>query len=112
MEFTQEQKLNAQVIQKAWDDAQFMSDLKANPVSAMEKLTGHKISLPAGQKLVVVDQSDESTIYFNIPRKVDIDSLQLTEEQLEQVAGGITPTFIAFGYGFVTGVAVWAATHQ
>lgn len=112
MEFTLEQKLNAQVIQKAWDDPQFMSELKANPVSAMEKLTGHKMNLPAGQKLVVADQSDESTLYFNIPRKINIDSLQLTEEQLEQVAGGITPTFIAFGYGFMAGVAVWAAAHQ
>lgn len=112
MEFTQEQKLNAQVVQKAWEDAEFMSELKSNPVAAMEKLTGHKVSLPEGQKLVVVDQSDESTVYFNIPRRVDVDNLQLTEEELEQVAGGITPTFIAFGYGFTVGVAVWAATHQ
>lgn len=112
MEFTQEQKLNAQVIQKAWEDAQFMSDLKANPVAAMEKLTGQKISLPEGQKLVVVDQSDDSTVYFNIPRKINVDSMQLTEEELEQVAGGITPTFFALGYGFTVGVAVWAATHQ
>ncbi|MBK6948965.1 MAG: NHLP leader peptide family RiPP precursor [Haliscomenobacter sp.] len=112
METTQEQKLNAQVIQKAWEDAQFMSDLKANPVAAMEKLTGHKIGLPEGQKLVVVDQSDDSTVYFNIPRKINVDSMQLTEEELELVAGGITPTFIALGYGFMAGVAVWAAAHQ
>lgn len=112
MEFTQEQKLNAQVIQKAWEDDQFMSELKANPVAAMERLTGQKINLPAGQKLVVADQSDESTIYFTIPRKVNMDNLQLTPEQLEQVAGGLTPTFIALGYGFMAGVAVWAATHQ
>ena len=75
----------------------------ANPVATMEKLTGEKVNLPEGQKLTVVDQSDESTVYFNIPKRVEIDNLQLTEEQLEQVAGGITPTFIAFGYGFVVG---------
>ena len=83
----------------------------ANPVATMEKLTGEKVNLPEGQKLTVVDQSDESTVYFNIPKRVEIDNLQLTEEQLEQVAGGITPTFIAFGYGFVVGVSIWAATH-
>ncbi|WP_257669656.1 class IIb bacteriocin, lactobin A/cerein 7B family [Parapedobacter tibetensis] len=110
MEVTQEQKLNAQVVQRAWEDAQFKSELMANPVEIMEKLTGHKINLPEGQKMVVVDQSNESTVYFNIPRKVDFDTLELTEEQLEQVAGGITPTFIAVGYGFAVGVAVWAAT--
>jgi hypothetical protein len=109
MEFTQEQKLNAQVIQRAWDDAQFKSELMANPVEVMEKLTGNKISLPEGQKLVIIDQTDESTVYFNIPRKIDIDSLELTEEQLEQIAGGLTPAFV---YGFIIGVSVWAATHQ
>lgn len=112
MELTLEQKLNAQVVQKAWEDAEFKNELIANPVQAMEKLTGHKISLPEGQKLVVVDQSNDSTVYFNIPKKLDLDTLELTEEQLEQVAGGLTPTFVAIGYGFMAGVAVWAATHQ
>jgi predicted DNA-binding antitoxin AbrB/MazE fold protein len=109
MEFTQEQKLNAQVVQRAWDDAQFMKELISNPVEVMEKLTGQKINLSEGQKLVVVDQTNESTVYFNIPRKIDFNSLELTEEQLEMVAGGLTP---AFYFGFAAGVAVWAATHQ
>jgi hypothetical protein len=112
MEITQEQKFNSQVVQKAWEDAQFMKELMSNPVETMQKLTGQKLHLPSGQKLVVVDQSDESTVYFNIPRKIDINSLELTEEQLEMVAGGITPTFIALGYGIMAGVAIWAATHQ
>jgi hypothetical protein len=112
MEITQEQKLNSQVIQKAWEDTQFMKELMSNPIETMEKLTGQKVSLPEGQKLVVVDQSDESTVYLNIPRKVNLDALELTEEQLEQVAGGITPTFVAFGYGFAVGVAIWAATND
>jgi len=112
MEITQEQKLNSQVIQKAWEDPQFMSELIANPVATIEKLTGHKISLPEGQKLVVIDQSDDSTVYFNVPRKIDLNSLELTQEQLELVAGGITPTFVALGYGIMAGVAIYAATHQ
>jgi hypothetical protein len=112
MEFTQEQKLNAQVVQKAWEDAEFKNELLANPIAAMEKLTGQKISLSEGQKLVVVDQSDESTVYLNIPRKANLDALELTEEQLEMVAGGITPTFIAIGYGVALGVAIWAATND
>lgn len=112
MEITQEQKLNAQVVQKAWEDTQFMEELISNPVEVMEKLTGQKVNLPTGQKLVVVDQSDESTVYLNIPRKVNLDALELTEEQLEMVAGGITPTFIAIGYGVALGVAIWAATND
>lgn len=112
MEITQEQKLNAQVVQEAWDDAQFKSELMANPVETMEKLTGHRVSLPEGQKLVVIDQSDESTVYFNIPRKIDVNAIELTEEQLEMVAGGISPTFLAFGYGMALAGVYWGATHQ
>ncbi|QZK91029.1 class IIb bacteriocin, lactobin A/cerein 7B family [Flavobacterium sp. CHNK8] len=109
MEISLEQKLNSQVVQKAWQDTQFMKELVANPIGSIEKLTGHKISLPEGQKLVVVDQSDASTVYFNVPRKMDVDSLELTEEQLEQVAGGILPLIL---YGVCVGIAIYAASHQ
>jgi hypothetical protein len=112
MEITQEQKLNAQIIQRAWDDAKFKSELLANPVEVMEKLTGRKLNLQEGQKLVVVDQTNESTVYFNIPKKVDLETLELTQEQLEMVAGGLTPTFLALGYGIMAGVAIYAATKD
>lgn len=109
MEFIKQQEVYAQIVQKAWEDTQFKRELVANPVAVMERVAGGKVVLPEGQKLVVVDQTDESTIYFNIPRQVDLDTLELTEEQLEQVAGGISPTFICFGYGFMAGVAIYAA---
>ena len=108
MEITQEQKLNAEVIQKAWEDAKFRSELMTNPMETMEKFTGHKINLPKGQKLVVVDQTDDSTVYFNIPRKVNVDELELTQEQLEMVAGGLTPTVIIACIAL--GVELYAAT--
>lgn len=88
MEITQEQKMYAQVVAKAWEDAQFKSELMSNPLETIEKFTGEKLIIGQGQKFVVADQTDESTVYFNIPRKVDIDTLELTEEQLEMVAGG------------------------
>lgn len=110
MEISKEQKLNAQVINRAWEDTQFKSELLTNPVETMEKLTGRKVSLAKGQKFVVVDQTDDSTIYFNIPRKIDIDTLELTQEQLEMVAGGSTP-FCAIGLGIMAGVAFWEAVH-
>lgn len=111
MEITQEQKLNAQVIQRAWEDDQFKNELINNPIATMEKLTGNKVNLPEGQKLVVIDQTDDSTVYFNIPRPVNFDNLELTEEELEQVAGGLSPSFYALAWGLAFGVSVWAATH-
>lgn len=110
MEIAAEQKLNAEIVQKAWEDPQFKAELIKNPAETMEKFAGHKLNLAEGQKLVVIDQTDTSTVYFNIPRKIDIDSLELTEEQLETVAGGSTP-FCAVGLGIMAGVAIWEAVH-
>jgi hypothetical protein len=88
MEFSQEQKSYAEIIQKAWDDADFKKELTVNPVDAIEKLTGKKLDLPAGKTLVVRDQTDESTVYINIPAKPNMEDVELNEEQLEVVAGG------------------------
>ncbi len=105
MEFTQEQKLYAEIVQKAWEDAQFKSELVANPAEAIEKLTGQKLNLPQGKTLVVRDQTDEATVYINLPAKPNTEDAELSEEQLEVVAGGIRipgttidiPIFIPFG---------------
>lgn len=89
MEFTQEQKAYAEIVQKAWEDAEFKKELIANPVATIEKLTGNKLNLPEGKTLVVRDQTDESTVYINIPAESKkMDDLELNDEQLEAVAGG------------------------
>ena len=88
MEFTQEQKLYGEIVQKAWDDAQFKSELVANPVATIEKLTGQTLNLPKGKTLVVRDQTDESTVYINLPAKPNTEDVELNEDQLEAVAGG------------------------
>jgi len=90
MEFTQDQKNYAQIVQKAWEDAEFKKELVADPAAAIEKLLGKKLDLPAGKRLVVRDQTDESTLFINIPAKAKkADDLELNEEQLEAVAGGV-----------------------
>ncbi|WP_019991417.1 NHLP leader peptide family RiPP precursor [Rudanella lutea] len=89
MEFTQEQKLYAEVVQKAWEDDQFKSDLVANPIAAIEKLTGQKLNIPQGKTLVVRDQTDRSTVYINLPAKPITEDVELNEDQLEVVAGGV-----------------------
>ena len=94
MEFTQEQKSYAEIVQKAWESPEFKSELTANPVDVIEKLTGKKINLPAGKTLVVRDQTDESTVYINIPAKKNLENVELNEEQLEAVAGGRTPAWL------------------
>lgn len=103
MEFTQEQKLFNEVVKKAWKSPEFKSELEANPIAAIEKLTGTKLNLPEGKTLVVRDQTDSSTIYINIPVQQTTDDVELNEEQLEAVAGGVVdPTNGIIGGGCTT----------
>ncbi len=83
------------VVNKAWDDAQFKSDLVSNPKSAIESATGLKV--PEHVAIVVNDQTDEDTVFLNIPPKPNFDDMELTDEQLEQVAGGEVGSIIITG---------------
>ena len=87
MELNQEQNFFAKVVQKAWEDADFKKALVENPLATIESFTGKKLNLPEGKTLVVRDQSDDSTVYINIPAAPEVNA-ELTEEQLEAVAGG------------------------
>lgn len=86
MEMSNEQKVYSNIVQKAWDSTEFKRKLLKNPVATVEEFMGAKINLPQGQGFVVVDQSDEGTVYLNIPR--DRRSQLLTDEQLEIISGG------------------------
>lgn len=76
------------IVSKAWEDTGFRKELLADPVRTIEKLTGVKVVLPEGKSLVITDQTDKSNIYVNIPAEPEVENMELTEEQLEAVAGG------------------------
>jgi hypothetical protein len=92
-------KVLEEVISRAWDDVSFKNELIANPRATITEVAGDGFKFPESQNIVVEDQSDESVIYLNIPRKVSIDNMELTEEQLEAASGGIliTATLVAVG---------------
>ncbi|MDR6158250.1 MULTISPECIES: class IIb bacteriocin, lactobin A/cerein 7B family [Chryseobacterium] len=92
--------------QKAWENAAFKDQLVKNPVAAIEQATGKQISDLNGKRIVVEDQTDDSVIYLNIPAKVDLNELELTEEQLEMISGGLTPA--AYVAGVALGIGVCA----
>jgi hypothetical protein len=76
------------IISKAWEDIDFRKSLLTDPIIAIENLTGAKIIIPEGKTLVVNDQTDKSRVYMNIPSEPNIEDIELTEEQLEIIAGG------------------------
>lgn len=108
MQITKEQqtkgeKLYQELVAKAWEDATFKEQLISNPKEAIGSFSKKAMVLPEGMNVVVEDQSDVDTIYFNIPRQVDVDNLELSDEQLEMVSGGELPVAV-----FLTYVAVGA----
>lgn len=88
MEITKTQELLQSIIQKSWEDEAFKQELIANPVKTIEELTGEKMNIPEGKTLVVKDQTDEATVFINIPAEPDMENMELNEEQLEAIAGG------------------------
>lgn len=88
MEQKKEEEVLRLVISKAWEDVNFRKSLIADPIKAIENLTGAKIVLPEGKTLVVNDQTDKSKVYMNIPSEPNIEDIELTEDQLEIIAGG------------------------
>ena len=85
------QEIIQTVISKAWEDLSFRKELIADPVTAIERLSGIKIVLPEGKTLVIADQTDKSKVYLTIPAEPEMENMELTEEQLESIAGGKEP---------------------
>ncbi|GAA3522349.1 hypothetical protein GCM10022393_41120 [Aquimarina addita] len=82
------QDILQQIFTNAWENDTFKEELIADPVVSIEKITGKKCNTE-GTKVIIEDQTDSNIVFLNIPRKPDFENLQLTDEQLEIVAGGI-----------------------
>ncbi|HEX8378606.1 MAG TPA: NHLP leader peptide family RiPP precursor [Pedobacter sp.] len=86
----EQQKQGAELLktlaQKAWESSTFKNQLIENPIATIESVTGQKMQPDIN--VIVEDQTDTSKVYLNIPRKIELDELELTDEQLEMVAGG------------------------
>lgn len=77
-------------------------------MAAIGQATGKDVSFLNDKKIVVQDQTDSSVIYINIPAQPNTDDMQLTEEELEMIAGGATPAYVL---GAIIGFGLcWAAS--
>ncbi len=82
------QEVMNNVITKCWKNETFKKNLVASPIATIEKFTGKPVHIPKDKELVVIDQTDNRYIYFNIPSESNLEEMELTDEQLELVAGG------------------------
>ena len=94
MKVTQEEigkrkELSQALVTKAWKSSTFKERLINNPETVIAEFIDNK-SFKSSAKIVVEDQTDPNIIYLNIPKKVNIDNIELTDEELELVSGGGT----------------------
>ncbi len=75
-----------EIISKAWEDETFKQELINNPKATLEKFLGKTIE--TDKEIVFIDQSNPECLYIPIPAKPQLDDMELSEDQLELVAGG------------------------
>jgi hypothetical protein len=79
-------ELEAKIIAKAWQDERFKQELLSNPKAVFSEELGQ--SLPDEVEIRVI-QENPTTLYLVLPMKpVVTNGEELSEEQLESVAGG------------------------
>jgi len=88
MERIDDQNFLQRLAKKVEEDAQFKKNLLENPTVGIEIFLGRRVMFPKGKKVVVVDQTDPSIIFVNLPAVHITEDVELNEEQLDTVAGG------------------------
>jgi hypothetical protein len=84
----QRQQFEQQLIEKAMKDESFRKQLIKNPGAAIEAETGKKI--PETMKIKVLEE-DAQTVYLILPYcRANEEVLELSDIELELVAGGWT----------------------
>ena len=80
-------KQYGQVVARAWADDEFKQRLLANPAAVLQ---AEGIAVPQGVELRAVENTDK-VLYLALPPKP---SAELSDEQLDQLAGGETASTV------------------
>ena len=109
MKLTEQQKAQKflmSIYSKAWQNNEFKQSLISNPIETLNKLTGKTANLPKNKTVIVEDQTNSNLIYINIPAKPSLEDIELNEERLDTVAGGVKE-FKEWRDGLVDEVTSW-----
>jgi hypothetical protein len=104
--------LETKIVALAWQDAEFRSKFVTDPKGQFEERLGTR--LPASLK-ITVHEEDEHHLHFVIPMKRKATLDELSDEELERVAGGtdilmmVTVTIVT---AVITGIGVAASLGQ
>lgn len=79
-------KLVTNIANHARDNQSFRAKLMSSPHATIDEYAGKEVF--SSNENIVITQPGEDEVYFFIPRKVDVDDLELSDLELEAVAGG------------------------
>jgi hypothetical protein len=88
MDFLNDQNFLQGLAKKVREDATFKKNLLDNPLKAIEGFSGYRLIIPQDKKIAIVDQTDPSTIFVNLPAEMSTEDVELNEEQLDIISGG------------------------
>jgi hypothetical protein len=96
--------IEAHIIAQTWKDEAYKQQLLNNPKPVIEREFG--VQLPSEIGVQVLEENP-TTLYFVLPTRPDLSGAELSDEQLETVAGGATPSVVVtvLGSAFALGVA-------
>jgi hypothetical protein len=80
------QDIEARIIAKAWKDEAYKQELLTNPKAAIEREFG--VEFPADVNVQVLEENSTS-LHFVLPMSPVAIAKELSEEQLEAIAGGV-----------------------
>ncbi|BAI74513.1 nitrile hydratase (plasmid) [Azospirillum sp. B510] len=85
--------LEAKIVARAWSDDEFKAKFLADPKAMFEEHLGTK--LPETLVMTAHEETADA-IHFVIPAKPQIDLDELSDEDLEKVAGGVDVSVTIF----------------
>ncbi|HEX5454142.1 MAG TPA: NHLP leader peptide family RiPP precursor [Stellaceae bacterium] len=97
------QDIEAKIVALAWQDDEFRKKFLADPKGQFEAHLGTK--LPDGLK-ITAHQEDENQLHFVIPVKPKANLDELSDDDLEKVAGGIDGVILTLA---VASAVAWGA---
>jgi hypothetical protein len=98
--------LETALIEKCWKDSEFKRQVLSDPKGMLERHTGQK--LPAPVK-IFIHEEDANTLHFSIP-PAPSNLSELSDDDLEKVAGGTDVLITAVVTGAVVTAGVGAAS--
>jgi hypothetical protein len=79
------ESVTSRIVDRATRDPQFRQELLRNPTETVEQELG--VRLPAGMEIQVVEETP-STLYLVLPPQPVAAGQEISDRELEQVAGG------------------------